>query len=90
MNWIIDLSRVPLRRKNGPWENGISLRLSPQICLKHRTPNCRDRVILRMRTWKCVRQNNALISSSMVPALGPYWLPNSYNSKDISKLSHST
>ncbi len=60
-----------------------------QICLKHRTPDCRDRVILRMRTWKCVRQNNALIGQSMVRAPGPYWLPNSYNSKDISKLSHS-
>ena len=33
MNWIIDLSRVPLWRKNGPWENGISLRLSPQCCI---------------------------------------------------------
>ncbi len=140
-------TRVPLWRKSGPWENWISLRLSPQICLKHRTPEsvatlppfspiegqkwfdqissqwesqknrlafiyfgkiqflplciwnlpfmsttsgCRDRVILRMRTWKCVRQNNALIGSSMVRALGPYWLPNSYNSKNISKLSHST
>ncbi len=50
----------------------------------------RDRVILRMRTWKCVRQNNALIGPSMVRALDPYWLPNSYNSKDISKVSHST
>jgi len=33
MNWIIDLSRAPLWRKNGPWENGISLRLSPQRLL---------------------------------------------------------
>ncbi len=29
MNWIIDLSRAPLWRKSGPWENGITLRLSP-------------------------------------------------------------
>jgi hypothetical protein len=35
-----------------------------------------DRVILRMRTWKCVRQNNALIGPSMVRALGTYWIPN--------------
>jgi hypothetical protein len=35
-------------------------------------------------------RNIALIGPSMVRALGPYWLPNSYNSKDISKLSHST
>ncbi len=35
-------------------------------------------------------QNNALIGPSMVRALGPYWLPNSYNTKDISKLPHST
>ncbi len=41
-------------------------------------------------TWKCVRQNNALIGSSMLRSLGPYWLPYSYSSKDISKLSHST
>jgi hypothetical protein len=61
-----------------------------QICLKHRTPDCRDRVILRMRTCQCVRQNNALIGSSMMRALGPYWLPKSYNRTDISKLSHST
>ncbi len=27
MNWIIDLSRAPLLRKNDPWSNGISLRL---------------------------------------------------------------
>jgi hypothetical protein len=33
-----------------------------------------------------VRQNNALIGR-MVRALGPYWLPNSLTSKDISKLS---
>ena len=43
-----------------------------------------------MRTWNCVRQNNALIGPSMVQALGPYWIPTSYNSKDISKLSDST
>jgi hypothetical protein len=36
MNWIIDLSRAPLRRKNGPWENGISFRLSPPYMLFHR------------------------------------------------------
>ncbi len=29
----------------------------------------RDRVILRMRTWKCVRQNNSLIGPNMVRAL---------------------
>ncbi len=29
MNWLIDLSRAPLQRKNAAWENGICLRLSP-------------------------------------------------------------
>ncbi len=58
--------------------------------IKYIDPDCRDRVILRMHTWKCVRQNNVLIGPSMVRALGPNWLPNSYNSKGISKLYHST
>ncbi len=34
-----------------------------------RERDCRDRVILRMRTWKCVRQNNSLIGPNMLRAL---------------------
>ncbi len=79
-------------RNSVPWKKYRS-KLSDPGWVKYIDPDCRDSEILLMRTWKCVRQYNALIGPSMLSmlrALGPYWLPNSYNSKDISKLSHST
>jgi hypothetical protein len=48
-------------------------------------PNCYKRTEIKFVGTFYI----ALIGTSMVRALGPYWLPNSYSIKDISKLSHS-
>jgi hypothetical protein len=49
--------------------NIIVAQLSKICHCYQREQDCRDRVILRMHTWKCVRQNNSLIGPNMVRAL---------------------